>query len=311
MNYFTIPGVAKKCSQLILGTDYYKVELMDQISVIMDEFLAIGGTTLDTAHNYGGGRSEVAIGQWLKERGNREKVTILTKGAHPDKDNPSRVGRKFLNEDIDCSLERLQTNYLDMWALHRDDPSVPVSEIIDTLNERIQAGHIQAIGVSNWSCARIDEANEYAKANGKVGFTFSSINLSLAKPNEPWWKGCVSADEQILAWHEARQMPNLSWSSQARGFFSGRFSPEDRSDKDQVRVFYSDANWERLRRAEQLGKEKGVSTIQIALAYVLNQPFPSAALVGPQNISELHSSHDGTQIKLTREELAWLDLSAK
>lgn len=310
MKYITIPGLNRQCSQLIMGTDYYRPEIIDQISELLDAFVALGGNTIDTAHNYGGGQSETAIGMWLSRPGNREKIVILTKGAHPDRTGP-RVNPQAINHDIMCSLERLKTDHIEMWALHRDDPSVPVATIIDTLNEHIRAGRIQTIGVSNWTCERIDEANRYAAANGLVGFTFSSINLSLARANEPWWAGCISADERILAWHEERQMPLLSWSSQARGFFSGRFTPDDRSNADLVRVFYSDANWERLRRAEQLAKEKNASTIQIALAYVLNQPFPAAALIGPQNIDELRSSYDGTRIELAPDELKWLDLSAE
>lgn len=308
MSGIQIPGVERACSRLILGTDYYNPDIIDQISEIMDAYVAIGGNTIDTAHNYGGGQSEIAIGMWLSRPGNRAKVNILTKGAHP-KGNISRVNKAAIDEEILCSLDRMKIETIEMWALHRDDPQVPVEEIIDTLNDHIEAGRIQSIGVSNWSCARIDEANQYAADNGLVGFTFSSINLSLAKANEPWWKDAVSADQKIMEWHAERQMPLLSWSSQARGFFSGRFSKEDRtSNRELVRVFYNDGNWERLSRAEQLAEEKNVSTIQIALAYVLNQSFPTAALIGPQNIVELESSFAGTAIQLTVDEIRWLDL---
>ncbi len=91
-------------------------------------------------------------------------------------------------------------------------------------------------------------------------------------------------------------MPLFSWSSQARGFFTGRFTPEDRSNEDLVRVFYNDENWERYRRAEQLAKEKGVETIQISLAYVLNQSFPAAAIIGPQNHKEMVSCREAANI---------------
>ena len=141
-----------------------------------------------------------------------------------------------------------------------------------------------------------------------VGFSFSSPNLSLAKPNEPFWKGCVSADAETMAWHEAEQFPLLSWSSQARGFFTGRFTPEIRDNADLVRVFYSDANWERLERAKQLAASKNVTAIQIALAYVLNQPFPTCALIGAQS-AEVKSCDEGSNIRLTKEELDWLDLT--
>jgi aryl-alcohol dehydrogenase-like predicted oxidoreductase len=121
----------------------------------------------------------------------------------------------------------------------------------------------------------------------------------------------VSADEETIRWHEETQMPLLSWSSLARGFFSGRFTPERRDDPDIVRVFYSDANWERLRRAELLAREKGASVAQIALAWVLNQPFPTCALIGARNAEELRSCREGMDIRLTRAELDWLDLAAE
>jgi aryl-alcohol dehydrogenase-like predicted oxidoreductase len=113
-----------------------------------------------------------------------------------------------------------------------------------------------------------------------------------------------------LKWYAAHQLPLLSWSSQARGFFSGRFTPENRDNADLVRVFYSDDNWERLNRAKELAKKKDVTTIQIALAYVLSQPFPTCALIGPRNEEEMRSCQHGAGIKLSAEELAWLDLTA-
>ncbi len=93
----------------------------------------------------------------------------------------------------------------------------------------------------------------------------------------------------------------------SKRLFYRRFTPEDRSNKDLVRVFYSEANWERLRRAEALAKEKGVTAIQIALAYVLNQPFPTAALIGAQNETELISCLEGSKIQLTEEEIRRLE----
>src|SRR5699024_10338769 len=131
---------------------------------------------------------------------------------------------------------------------------------------------------------------------------------SLAKAQEPYWEGCVSADESILQWHEKMKLPLFSWSSQARGFFTGHFTPDDRSNEDLVRVFYNDENWERYRRAEQLAREKGVETIQISLAYVLNQLFPTAAIIGPQNVKEMWSCREAADIVLSENELKWLDL---
>jgi aryl-alcohol dehydrogenase-like predicted oxidoreductase len=276
----------------------------------LDAYFAIGGNTIDTAHIYCGGQSEEVLGRYMEERGNREQVVVLTKGAHHDKNGP-RVNKAAIDSELMTSLERLRTDRVELYALHRDDENVPVGAIVEALNEHIEAGRIGAIGGSNWTWQRLQEANEYAAAHGLVGFTFSSPNLSLAKANEPFWAGCVSADAETCAWHERTQLPLLSWSSQARGFFTGRFTPEVRDNADLVRVFYSDGNWERYRRAEKLAAEKGVTTIQIALAYVLNQPFPACALIGAQSRAELISCEEGAQLRLTREEIEWLDLTAQ
>ena len=310
MKTFTIRGIDKPVSVLMKGTDYFTHDVYEKASANLDAFLATGGNAIDTAHIYCGGQSEEVIGRYMEERGNRDDLVILTKGAHHDHNGP-RVTKEAIRSDLLTSLERLRTDYVELYALHRDDQSVPVGEIVEALNEHIEAGRIGAIGGSNWTWQRLQAANDYAASHGLTGFTFSSPNLSLAKANEPFWEGCVSADEATLRWHEERQLPLLSWSSQARGFFTGRFSPEDRSNSDLVRVFYSDENWERLNRAGQLAKDKGVTTIQIALAYVLNQPFPTCALIGAQNAEELRSCQEGTAIKLTRAELDWLDLTAE
>lgn len=306
MEYIQIEGCAKPVSRLMKGTDYFYHDTYEKAAANLDAFLAAGGNSLDSAHIYCGGQSEEVIGRYMQERGNREQIVILTKGAHHDQFGP-RVNKPSIDSDLAKSLERLQTDYIDLYGLHRDDPDTPVQHIVDALNEHIQSGAVGAIGVSNWTWQRIDEANHYAAENGLKGFTFSSPNLSLAKANEPFWAGCVSADRETCEWHERNQLPLLSWSSQARGFFTGRFTPEIRDNADLVRVFYNDANWARLERAKQLGAEKGASAIQIALAYVLNQPFPTCALIGAQTEEELRSCDQGSLINLTREEMDWLE----
>ena len=161
----------------------------------MDAFLSIGGNTVIQHNIYCGGQSEEVLGRYMKERGNRDQIVILTKGAHHDQNGP-RVNADAIRSDLMESLERLQTNHVEMYALHRDDPNTPVSVILEALNEHIESGKIRAIGASNWTWQRLEEANAYAAANGLKGFTFSSPNLSLAKANEPFWEGCVSADAE-------------------------------------------------------------------------------------------------------------------
>jgi aryl-alcohol dehydrogenase-like predicted oxidoreductase len=309
MNYLQIEGLPQPVSQLIMGSDYFAPDVYDLVRQNLDAFTAIGGNTIDTAYGYSGGKSEVAIGMWIEERRSRDKIRVWTKGAGPTPEERHRVNPKVIREELEISLDRLRTDFVDLYALHRDDPNVPVGLIVETLNELVEEGKIRAFGGSNWTWKRLEEANQYAKSHGLKGFSFSSPNLSLAKAQEPYWIDCLSVDKETAEWHEQTGMPILSWSSQARGFFTGRFTPEDRTDADLVRVFYNNDNWERYYRAEKMAKEKGVAVIQIALAYVLNQPFPCGAIIGPRNEQEMNSCHEATEIKLTKAEINWLDFT--
>ncbi|TVX98689.1 aldo/keto reductase [Cohnella terricola] len=306
MKYIQIQGVEKPISRLFMGTgDLRKIEEPQRL--MLDAYIKAGGNAFDTAHQYRG--KELVLGQWLAETNLREKLVILTKGAHHDDGSPGpRVNPQAIRKDLSESLERLGTDYVDLYALHRDDPTVAVGPIIEELNEHIQAKKIRAIGASNWSYKRIREANEFAASRNLIGFSFSSPNLSLAKPKEARWEGTVSADEETCDWHAETQLPLFAWSAQAGGFFSGNFAPDKLDDPEMVRVYYSDENWERYRRAVKLAEEKGVTPIQIALSYVLYQPFPTCAIIGPRNPEEFESSIQAMNLVLTAEEVEWLDL---
>lgn len=307
MRYIKLENIKKPISSLIMGSDYFTPNIMNKVTEMMENFIDMGGNIVDTAHIYAGGKSEAALGIWMEENKRRDDILIFTKGGHP---NPkgSRIFKRAIDEELQISLDRLRTDYIDIYALHRDDVNVPVGEILEILNEHVESGRVGAFGASNWTIERLEEANTYAAKNGLIGFTFNSPNFSLAKAQVPYWPDCISVDEHILNWHKKSKLPIFSWSAQARGFFTGRFTPEDYSNEDLVRVFYNDDNWERFRRAEQLAKERNVETIQISLAYVLNQNFPTAAIIGPQNKKELLSCRDAADIKLTETEKAWLNL---
>jgi aryl-alcohol dehydrogenase-like predicted oxidoreductase len=311
MNYGTIPGIEKEISQLVLGCMLLSPDEMEHSYSMLDEFFAAGGNALDTAHSYGGGDSERLLGMWMKNRKNRSKVFLVDKGGHPHAAVPRpRLSPEELAHDIHQSLLRLQTDYIDLFLLHRDDPIIPAGTIIEHLNQEIRAGNLRAIGASNWELERLQEANAYAAEHGLHGFVVSSNNISLAIPMEPMWKGVVSVSEAAWKWHHETQFPLLPWSSQARGFFSGRFDPENRENQDMVRVYYNDANFERLRRAQILAEQKGCTAIQISLTYVLHQPFPTFPLVGPVTQEELASCLAALAIQLSLDEMRWLNLEA-
>jgi 1-deoxyxylulose-5-phosphate synthase len=310
VEYGRISGLTNPLSRLVLGTVSFTVADRALASAILDRFVENGGTAIDTAHVYGQGKSELVVGQWLRESADRAGLTIITKGAHIDRQGNHRVTPEQITDDLLESLERLQIDTVDLYLLHRDDPSVPVGPIVDCLNLHAAEGRIRAFGGSNWSHQRLDEANAYAAANGLRGFVASSPNLALAVPNEPMWTGCISVagDAGAQQWYRDRQFPLLAWSSQAGGFFSGRFTPGRPKNASMVRVYYQEDNWRRLRRARQLARELGCSPTQIALAWVLSQPFPTFALIGPRSEEELGDCLGALDVRLTPEQVAWLNL---
>jgi predicted dehydrogenase/aryl-alcohol dehydrogenase-like predicted oxidoreductase len=302
MRYGPIDGVNKPISRLIMGVD--NQETIAHASVMLDDFFERGGNTFDTAHIYLGGRAEPILGQWVKNRNIREQIVILDKGAHTPFCTP-----EFLTQQLLISLDRLQMDYVDIYMMHRDNPQVPVGEFIDVLNEHLNAGRMRAFGGSNWSIERVEAANAYARAKGLRGFSAISNNFSLARMIEPPWAGCLSASTpEFRAWLTKTQLPLMPWSSQARGFFLPHATPDNRSDPELVRCWYSEDNFERQRRARELAQKYGVLPINIALAYVLNQPFPTFPLIGPRTLAETRTSLPALDVPLTPEEVKWLNL---
>ena len=318
MRYGSIPGVGDRVSRLVMGSMVFSTdpERFEKTCMLLDRFVAAGGTTVDTARVYASGTSERAFGEWLKQSGRRDQLVVIGKGAHHDLQSfERRVTPAAIHEDVETSLREMQLDTIDIYLLHKDDPDAAVGPLVEALNEEAAAGRIKAFGGSSWTHQRLAEANAYAEAHGLQPFTVSSPNLALAVPNEPMWVGCVSlaGDPEAQAWYERTRMPVFAWSSQARGFFSGRYSPEltegaTQDAQNVIRTYYSEANWERYRRAGELAKVQGCTLRQIALAWVLHQPLEVFALIGPATVAELDDCLGALEVELTPDEVAWLNL---
>ena len=317
MDYGKIPGIDKNISRLVQGTMMVDGSDLDQDFALLDGVFEQGCTTFDTAHGYGGGACERTFGRWLETRGLHDQVVILGKGAHHNQDR-KRVTPFDIASDLHDSLARLRVTFIDLYVLHRDDPSVPVGPIVDALNKQLEEGRIRAFGGSNWTHARIAEANAYAERNGLVPFVVSSPNFSLAEQVRAPWPGCVSiggADGAAArAYYRDTRLALFTWSSLAGGFFSGRFRRDNLEsfsaplDKLCVTSYASEANFERLERAESLAADKGLTLPQVALAYVVSQPLNVFALVGCGTPDEFRLNAAALRVKLTPSELAWLEL---
>ncbi|MCE0522120.1 MAG: aldo/keto reductase [Methylacidiphilales bacterium] len=304
MRYGRIAGVEPPVSRLVLGCD--NQQTMPDGAVIFDDFFERGGNAFDTAYVYGNGKQELLLGHWMRRRDLRSQVVLTVKGAHTPLCTPEHLDRQLRE-----SLERLQTDYADIYLMHRDNLKVPVGEFVDLLNEHHRAGRIKAFGGSNWTLGRLQEAAAYAAKKNLQKFTCVSNNFSLARMVAPPWDGCMAAtDPAFKQWMTASGISLLAWSSQARGFFADRAHPGKKENAELVRCWSSDDNFERRERAVELARRKGVQPINIALAYVLGQPFSTFALIGPRRISEIVGTFRALSVTLTPEEIKWLNLDA-
>ncbi len=317
MQYGSVPGVDKPISRIVHGTIQASSKDLEKSHALLDSAFELGYTTFDTAHVYGTGDNERTVGAWVNARGIREQVVIIGKGAHHNADR-KRVTPWDITSDIHDSLARFKFEYIDLYILHRDDPSRPVGPIIETLNEHLQAGRIRAIGGSNWTPQRLEEANAYAKEHGLTPFVASSPNYSLAEQIKEPWPDCITIsgpeNEDAREWYRRQNMALFTWSSLAGGFFSGRFNRDNLDSFDAyfeklvVDSYCNEANFQRLDRVRELAEERGASVAQIALAFVLSQPLNIFALAAGANEDELRANAAALDIKLTPDELAWLDL---
>jgi aryl-alcohol dehydrogenase-like predicted oxidoreductase len=311
-----IPPLTQPVARLVQGTTMLPLLSEAECFELLDAAVAHGYTTFDTAHVHGQGVAERVFGRWLVSRGLREKIVILGKGGHHNADR-ARVTPYDITADLHDSLVRMQVEQIDLYLLHRDDLRVPVGPLIEVLNEHQRAGKIVGFGASNWSHQRIDEANTYAAERGLQPFMASSPNFSLTEQRELPWPGCVSisgeAGSAARAWYAAASMPLFTWSSLAGGFLSGRYTRANAAtltsdvDLHTLRCYGSNANFDRLERANELAAGKGVTLPQLALAYVLSQPLDCYALVGCRSAAEFRENLEASNLRLTTAEQTWLE----
>lgn len=323
MIYNVIPNSRIKPSVICLGTGSFGSGIKENDSFrLLDVYTDRGGNFVNTANVYGDwvpgekSLSEKTIGKWLKQSKARDKMIVATKGAHPHLATMhiSRVTEKDIVHDIDQSLTHLQTDYIDLYWLHRDDPSKPVYEIMDVLNEQIGKGKIRHIGCSNWTLQRMQEANRYAEAKGLQSFVASQKMGSLATINEDNMsdKSMLTMKEEDWAYHRQTNVAAIPYSSQANGFFSGKYRRDVKPDKQSVyNLYFNAANFEKLDRVAEVALAMSRTQTEIALSYMISQPFPVFPIIGSRNTEQLEESLLAGDLLLDEQTVQYLSTGAR
>ena len=304
MTYGRLGGLSKPVARLFQGADRnYSIPYTE---VMFDHYFELGGNAFDTSEAYGGGACERNLGAWIATRGIRNDVVIQTKGGNAPQRTPDGIRKQ-----LEASLERLGTDHVDIYLMHRDNPEIPAGEFVDVINEMSDKGYCRVMGVSNWALPRLLSAQAYAERNGKRFFQVLSNQFSLARIVEAWWvrdgRGdywVTCRDPEFEAWLLETQMVLVPWASQSSGYFA--HSPKDASEFDLARCWDNAINRERRRRVHGMAEEKGVSPNNIALAWVLAQPFPVFPIIGPRRPDEITDCMRTQSVALTPEERDWL-----
>ena len=250
-------------TRLVYGTGNLKItgECREDAFEVLDHAWEMGFRIYDTAYSYG--KAEENLGAWMEQRGVRDQIVVIDKGCNPgQKGSPDVFSGETIRQQLQQSLERLRTEHVEYYILHRDDPAKPVDEIIDTLNDRKDRGLIGRFGASNWTFERILEANAYAEKHALEGFTAVSPNYCMADlVHDPSGGSVTLSGEgaaEYRAWLEENQMPVYNYSSLGRGFLSGKFRTDGETPIEKclwplpIQEYDSPENRARLSRAEQL-----------------------------------------------------------
>src|SRR5437868_9724136 len=279
---------------------------------LMDRAWAAGINYFDTADSYGGGLSERIIGDWLKKRGVRDRLVLSTKVFYAIAEGPNdrSLSRRHIVQAVDGSLRRLQTDYLDLYVIMEPDPSTPIDETLEAMNDLMHAGKVRHIGASNISAAQLRES---LAASDRLGpHRYQSVQNGYSLLDR-----AIEADVLPLAAHERLAVTPFGPSS--GGLLTGKYrfgEPPARDSRLGLRPQpYRDLLNERtFRSIEALRKaanDRGVAMGTLALAWVLGHPAVTSALIGPRRIEHvepmlaavaLHLSADEREALATRME---------
>lgn len=313
MNQRIIPNTELAVAAICLGSTSLGSAIDPTTSFrLLDLYADAGGNFIDTASVYANWlpvekhASEKTIGRWLKRTGRRDRVVLATKGAHPELATMHipRMSRTEIEADLHASLRNLQTDVIDLYWLHRDDPARPVEEILASMHAQVRAGKIRYFGCSNWRAPRIAAAQRAAGVMGIQGFVANQMMWSLAviDPAGIRDQTTVAMDDALFAYHIQSGMAAVAYSSQAGGLFQKLADGNESGGS----AYPPAPNRERLARIRKLSAATGLSISRIVLGFLLSQPFVTVPIVGCRTEAQLRDSLTAADVRLTPAQTAFL-----
>jgi aryl-alcohol dehydrogenase-like predicted oxidoreductase len=309
-----------EASVIVMGSGDIGGSIPRELSFrLLDIYIEREGNFIDTAHVYSNwlpgerSRSEKTIGEWMKTRRNRNRLVLATKGCHPELDNltKARMAPVDIISDLNESLLYLQTDVIDLYYLHRDDPNRPVEEVIETLNDQVKAGKVRYFGCSNWQTKRIRAANEYARRNGLLGFVANQMlwNIAITDFAAIGDNTLAFMDEEMKTYHQATNLAAIAYTSQAHGLFTKMERGDGHANDSEFRnkIYAGGPNLKRFNAIKYIAGQTGYTVTQVVLGYLISQPFPTYPIVGCNSVEQLEDSLRAGDVNLTADQLAEID----
>lgn len=299
-------GTGLRIAPLVLGGNVFGWTADKSTSfAILDAFLAAGFNAIDTADVYNryapglkGGESETVIGEWMKDRGIRNRIIVITKGGLSMGEGMEGLGREYLPRACEASLRRLQTDYIDVYMSHRADPTVPIEATLETYQALIDAGKVRVAGCSNYKAEELDAALA-AGGNGRARYAVVEPHYNLAARNQ--YEGAL---ENICAKHKLGVIPYFAL---AAGFLTGKYrSKEDfagRARGGTASSYFHERNLRLLDALDRIAARHGASLAQISLAWLMARPSVTAPIASATSVAQLSDILRSAEIRLTGADL--------
>ncbi|MFZ3386564.1 MAG: aldo/keto reductase [Candidatus Hydromicrobium sp.] len=284
-------------------------------NAMSNRFVEVGGNFFDTSNIYNNGKAEVILGRWLKNKGNRSQMIVATKVFFPVGDGPNDSGlsRKHIFDQIDASLHRLQTDYVDLYQVHCWDVSTPLEETLGALNDLVHTGKVRYIGASNYTASQLDRAIMLSRMHGLARFVCLQPEYSLMVRSPEW---------ELLPLCRSEGIGVICWSPLAGGWLTGKYrrnqpppprSRVARGDRwdDLPEQRESECTWRIIDTLIEIGEACDKSPAQVALNWLLRQPVITAPIFGARTLKQLEDNLGSTGWELTPEEIVQLNTASE
>lgn len=286
---------------LCLGGNVFGRNIDEETAfAVLDTYVELGGNFIDTADLYSIGKSEAVIGRWMKQRGNRTQIILATKLGKPMAPDKKGLSRKYMFAAVEDSLQRLQTDYIDLYQSHEDDLDTSLEETMEAFNDLVKQGKVRVLGASNYTADRLDAANKVSQTHGYARYESLQPLYNLVERKE--YEGAL---EQLCRELEIGVIPYFSL---ARGFLSGKYRqnqelPKSIRAESVQKSFMNDYGFGVLAAVDQVAEKHNATPAAVSLAWLIIHPgitAPIASATTPAQVKELMKS---VELKLTTEDI--------